>query len=251
MEVLTKEGGRFYTWCANRALQQVEPRFISSVDNGNLVCCLWTVKQGCLGAVNEPIFSKQIWRGVADHLDTLEELLRPERWDERLPLVQRLKNRVKALGSSPAKWAEALPEIERDVVALDKKLSESGSEIAWWGHELCLRLTHLRSLFYDFAPCMAPQFAKYTDTREIQNIIRSERLTLESLPRLCDALEQTVAGLLVERGISRETQSALRLLRSAIIRTNDVAASVTKRFKGLAPKAHALATAFDSVSFFH
>src|SRR5260370_9208991 len=138
MEVLTKEGGRFYTWCANRALQQVEPPLIFSVDNGNLVCCLWTVKQGCLGAVNEPIFSKQIWRGVADHLDTLEELLRPERWDERLPLVQRLKNRVKALGSSPAKWAGSLPEIGRAVVALDKNLSESASEIPCGGQKLCL-----------------------------------------------------------------------------------------------------------------
>jgi len=156
-----------------------------------------------------------------------------------------LKNRVKTLGSSQAKWAEALPEIERDVVALDKRLSESGSEIAWWGHELCLRITHLQSLFYDFAPWMAPQFAKYTDTREMQHIIRSERLTLDSLPRLCAALEQKVAGLLQERGITRETQSALHLLRSAIIRTNDVTASMTKRLKGLAAKAHDLAKGMD------
>jgi cyclic beta-1,2-glucan synthetase len=247
---MPKLDGQLYNWYDNRTLQPVEPRFVSSVDNGNLVCCLWTVKQGCLGAVNEPIFSRQVWRGVADHLDTLEELLQPERWDERLPLVQRLKIKVKALGSSPTKWAEALPEIERDVVALDKKLSESGSEIAWWGHELCLRITHLQSLFYDFAPWMAPQFAKYTDTREMQNIIRSERLTLESLPRLCAALEQKVAGLLVERGIGRETQSALRLLRSAIIRTKDVAASMTKRLKELAAKAHGLAKGMDFGSLF-
>jgi len=31
-----------------------------------------------------------------------------------------LKVRVDALGSSAAKWAEALPAIERDIVALDK-----------------------------------------------------------------------------------------------------------------------------------
>jgi hypothetical protein len=247
---MPKLNGQLYNWYDNRTLEPVKPRFISSVDNGNLVCCLWTLKQGCLGAVNEPIFSAQLWRGVADHLDTLEELLRPERWDERLSLVQRLKKRVKALGSSPAKWAEALPGIERDVIALDKKLSESGSEIAWWGHELCLRITHLQSLFYDFAPWLAPQFAKYTDAREMQTIIRSERLTLESLPRLCAALEQNVAGRLEESGMGREMQSALRLLRCAIIRTNDVAASMAKRLKTLAAKSDSLAKSMDFVSLF-
>jgi len=246
---MPKLNGQLYNWYDTRTLEAVTPRFISSVDNGNLVCCLWTLKQGCLGAVNEPIFSTQLWKGVADHLDTLEDLLRPERWDERLSLVQQLRVRVQALGSSPAKWAEALPSIERDVVALDKKLSESGSEIAWWGHELCLRITHLQSLFYDFAPWFAPQFAKYTDTRDMQNIIRSERLTLASLPRLCAAVNRKV-NVMLEDEPGGETQSALRLLRSAITRTNDVAASMANRLTAAAAKADGLAKSMDFVSMF-
>jgi len=246
---MPKLNGHLYNWYDTRTLEAVSPRFISSVDNGNLICCLWTLKQGCLGAVSEPIFSTQLWKGVTDHLDTLEDLLRPERWDDRLSLVQQLKVRVEALGSSTAKWAEALPSIERDVVALDKKLSESGSEIAWWGHELCLRITHLQSLFYDFAPWFAPQFAKYTDTRDMQHIIRSERLTLSSLPRLCAALNRKLTVML-EDGPGGETQSALRLLRSAITRTNDVAASMANRLTAVAAKADGLARGMDFVSLF-
>jgi cyclic beta-1,2-glucan synthetase len=247
---MPKLNGQLYNWYDTCTLEPVKPRFISSVDNGNLICCLWTLKQGCLGAVSEPIFSAHMWRGVTDHLDTLEELLRPERWDERLSLVQVLKKRAKALGTSPAKWAEALPAIERDVVALDKKLSESGSELAWWGHELCLRITHLQSLFYDFAPWLMPQFAKYTDARETQNIIHSERLTLQSLPRICAALDQKLAGTLDEEGSGSEMQSGLRLLRSAITRTNDVAASMAKRLTAVAAKADSLAKSMDFVSLF-
>ena len=246
---MPKMNGQLYNWYDTRTLEAVKPRFISSVDNGNLVCCLWTLKQGCLGAINEPIFSAQLWKGVGDHLDTLEDLLRPERWDERLSLVQQLRVRVQALESSPAKWAEALPSIERDVVALDKKLSESGTEIAWWAHELCLRITHIQSLFYDFAPWFAPQFAKYTDTRDMQNIVRSERLTLESLPRLCAALDRKLAVML-EEGSGSEMQSALRLLRSAITRTNEVAASMANRLAAVAAKADGLAKSMDFVSLF-
>jgi cyclic beta-1,2-glucan synthetase len=211
---------------------------------------LWTLKQGCLGAVHEPIFSAQMWRGVADHLDTLEELLRVERRDDRLSLVQELKLRVKNLGVSTAEWAEALPAIERDVVALDKKLSESGSEIAWWGHELCLRITHLQNLIYDFAPWLSPQFAKYVNTRDVQNIIRSERLTLESLPRLCAALDLKVATMLEDEDSGDAMRSALRLLRSAIARTKDVAASMAKRLSTVAAKADNLAKSVDFASLF-
>src|ERR1700676_3319622 len=247
---MPKLNGHLYNWYDTRTLEAVKPRFISSVDNGNLVCCLWTLKQGCLGAMNEPIFSPQLWRGVADHLDVLEELLRVEKWDERLVLVRQLKQRVKELRVSSADWAEALPAIERDVVALEKKLSESGSEIAWWGHELCLRITHLQSLFYDFAPWMAPQFAKYISTRDVQNIIHSERLTLESLPRLCTALDRKAAAMLEEEDSGGEMQAALRLLRSAVARTKDVAASMAKRLPAVAAKAEALAKSMDFTSLF-
>jgi cyclic beta-1,2-glucan synthetase len=247
---MPKQNGQLYNWYDNRTLQPVIPRFISSVDNGNLVCCLWTLKQGCLGAINEPIFSAHLWKGIADHLDTLEALLRPERWDERQSLVQQLKQRVQALGTSLTHWAEALPALERDVVALDKKLAESNSEIAWWGHELCLRITHLQSLVYDFAPWAAPQFAKYTDTREMQNIVRSERLTLESLPRLCAALDHKLASILREENSASEMQSALRMLRAALARTMDVAASTAKRLSRLAEKADGLAKSMDFVSLF-
>jgi cyclic beta-1,2-glucan synthetase len=247
---MPKLNGQLYNWYDTRTLEAVKPRFISSVDNGNLVCCLWTLKQGCLGAVNEPIFSAQMWRGVADHVDRLEELLRLEQRDDRLCLVQELKDRVKNLGVSPADWAEALPAIERDVVALGKKLADLSSEIAWWAHELCLRITHLQSLVYDFAPWMARQFAKYIDTRDVQNVLHSERLTLEALPRLCAALDLRVASMLEEEDSAGETRPALRLLRSAIARTKDVAASTAKRLTVAAAKADNLAKSMDFVSLF-
>ena len=247
---MPKRDGHLYNWYDNRTLEPVQPRFVSTVDNGNLVCCLWTLKQGCLGALTEPLLPNALWKGVADHLDTLEELLRPERWDERLPLVQQLKKKVKALGTSPANWAEALPAIERDVVALDKKLAESGPEIAWWGHELCLRITHLQSSIYDFAPWLVTQFAKYANTRDMQNILRSERLTLESLPRLAAALDVKLTAILEEEDAGSETHSALRMLRAAIIRSKGVAASMTKRLKIVAAQADELARNMDFTPMF-
>lgn len=247
---MPKENGQMYNWYDTQTLEPVRPLFVSSVDNGNLVCSLWTVKQGCLGALREPLFPTELWQGVTDHLHAVEEALRSARLDHPLlPAIKELKQRATDLRASQTDWSEALPSFERDIVALDKKLSEDQSalEAAWWGHELCLRITHLQSLFYDFAPWLAPQFARYCQDRGIQHIIGSERLTLESQPRLCAALDQKLRQLLQENDedSSAETHSVLQLLRSAIARTGSISSSIAKRLQRVAERADVLAKSLD------
>ena len=247
---MPRSNGQLFNWYDTRTLEPVKPPFISSVDNGNLVCCLWTLKQGCLGAVNEPLFHNALWSGIVDHLDVLEDILQKERWDERLTLVQRLRQRARALGSKLEPWAEALPELEGDAIVLDKTLSHAGGEAAWWGHELCLRFTHLQAMLYDFAPWLAPQFAKYVGEHDLLNMARSERMTLQSLPRLCAALDRKLEEILQHEEAGSEAQSALRLLRSAIARTNEIAASLSKQLTALAQKAEILAKDLSFTAFY-
>jgi cyclic beta-1,2-glucan synthetase len=240
--------GQMYNWYDTQTLEAVKPRFISAVDNGNLICSLWTIKQGCLRAASEPVFRAEIWQGVGDHLDTIEELLTAEGPDNALIAgVKDLKQRAKSLGESPAAWSEALLGFEQDVIALDKKLAAGAttSEAAWWAHELCLRITHIENLLYDFAPWLLPQFAKYCQDPALQQIVRSERLTLESLPRLCSALDQKLSRMLEEEDLNAEARPVLQLMRPAIARTNSISRSIAKRLERLAARADALAKSMD------
>jgi cyclic beta-1,2-glucan synthetase len=249
---MPKMNGQLYNWYDTRTLEPVRPRFVSTVDNGNLVCCLWTVKQGSLGAINERIFRPSIWRGLIDHLDTLEELLRLENLAHPLlSSLKALRSGVEGLGASLSDWPKALESLERDAVALDKKLSEEeASDAAWWAHELCLRITHLRDAIHDFAPWMAPQFAKYCGTDDLQKIIQSERLTLASLPRICAALDSKLAPLSEDEDCSVEAHAGLHLLRSALARSVSVAANIVKRLERLAARADALAKSLDFASLY-
>jgi cyclic beta-1,2-glucan synthetase len=239
------ENGQLYNWYDTRTLEAVKPRFISAVDNGNLVCALWTVKQGCLSSVKEPIFRAELWRGLRDHLDTIEEILKAENADPSLvDVIQDLQGRAKSLGDSPAAWSEALMGFERDVVAFEKKLALSGTiskEAVWWTHELSLRIVNLENLLYDFAPWLQPQFAKCRPDLGT----RLQKLTLESLPRLCNALDRKITRMLEERESTVETRSALQLLRSAIARTSNVSKSVATRLERVAARANALAKSMD------
>jgi cyclic beta-1,2-glucan synthetase len=238
------ENGQLFNWYDTRTLTALKPRFVSAVDNGNLVCALWTVKQGCLGAINEPIFRAELWRGLRDHLDTIEEVLKAENAEASLlDVIQDLQSRAKALGDSVAAWSEALMSFERDVVALEKKLAanETPSEALWWTHELSLRIVNLENLLYDFAPWLQPQFAKCRPDLGT----RLQKLTLESLPRLCNALDRKICRMFEERDITVETRSALQLLRSAITRTTNVSKSVTTRLERVAARADALVKSMD------
>ena len=60
--------GHFLNWYDNLTRRPLDPRFISSVDSGNLVASLWSLKQGCLELLRQPIFKNTILSGLEDHL---------------------------------------------------------------------------------------------------------------------------------------------------------------------------------------
>ncbi|MGC1833427.1 MAG: hypothetical protein WA714_10235, partial [Candidatus Acidiferrales bacterium] len=78
-ERLPKFRGHLYNWYSTRTLKPVAPLFVSTVDNGNLLCSLWTLKQGCLDAIKQPLFRPNLWQGILDNVDLLIELLSAEK----------------------------------------------------------------------------------------------------------------------------------------------------------------------------
>jgi hypothetical protein len=245
VERMPKLNGHLYNWYDTQTLDPVKPRFISSVDNGNLVCCLWTLKQACLEAVSVPIFRAEVWRGVQDFIETIEELLVAEgQGKAAITAVQELKQRISSLDGSATAWAEALPGLERDVVALSRRVPSS-SEAAWWVHELAVRIAHIENLFFDFAPWVQTQFARFSQDPKIAEAIRSEKLTLESLPRLCEAIDQKLQHSINRNEASLEHIAAVQLLRSALARSSSMAANITSRLAAVAARANVIAKDMD------
>ena len=51
---LPKYRGHLLNWYDIATLEPLEPRFVSTVDSGNLAACLWTLKQAALAFAAEP-----------------------------------------------------------------------------------------------------------------------------------------------------------------------------------------------------
>ncbi len=68
---LPKYNGHLLNWYDTDTLQPVEPLFVSTVDSGNLVACLWTLKQAVLSiAADHPSHGEQL-RRIADDSESL------------------------------------------------------------------------------------------------------------------------------------------------------------------------------------
>jgi hypothetical protein len=85
LDRLPKSGGHFLNWYDTNELTGLEPRYISSVDSGNLLASLIVLKQACLEASGHPVFSVANLDGLRDHA-------------RNVPAVRRLLNAVSAEG---------------------------------------------------------------------------------------------------------------------------------------------------------
>lgn len=72
MDKLEKQHGHLLNWYDTRSLAPLPPRYISTVDNGNLAACLVTLRQGCLDIASKPAIR---WEGLVDTLNILDTTL--------------------------------------------------------------------------------------------------------------------------------------------------------------------------------
>ena len=54
-------------------LDPLTPRYVSTVDSGNLLASLWVFERGCRDLLGAPLLSHAALRGIADTLGVLRE----------------------------------------------------------------------------------------------------------------------------------------------------------------------------------
>ncbi|HVF11281.1 MAG TPA: glucoamylase family protein, partial [Abditibacteriaceae bacterium] len=75
LDELERHEGHLLNWYNAQTLEPLRPRYVSTVDSGNLLACLWTLAQGCRESVAEPLIASSALRGLQDTLALLQESL--------------------------------------------------------------------------------------------------------------------------------------------------------------------------------
>ena len=71
IERLEKREGHILNWYETTTLRPLDPRYVSTVDSGNLAAYLWTVRIACVEAASTPLFGASILDAALDGLDLL------------------------------------------------------------------------------------------------------------------------------------------------------------------------------------
>ena len=143
--------GHFYNWYDTITLMPLAPRYISTVDSGNLAGHLLTLKQGLAGLIHAPVCSRRNLDGLLDTIGILEEEkadtpeLRAMR--DRLSGLRELAVLTPALMMAELKWLTVTAE------AIHRELSANKNEqIAWWAQKLLDQATALLEGMQGFIP---------------------------------------------------------------------------------------------------
>jgi len=103
--------GHPLNWYDTRSLEPLEPRYVSTVDSGNLAVCLITLKEGCRRAASEPVFSPDRWDGLVDTLSQLQQALGELpafAAAMAVPSCQQLIDHAKQARNRPPDWHSAI-----------------------------------------------------------------------------------------------------------------------------------------------
>ena len=107
-------------WYDTGNLEPLKPRYVSTVDSGNLAGCLLALGQGLQVPPQEPIWRCQSWQGLVDALVVLEETIETlggrelemavSRLLDCLRQIRRLVSEVRRpRRSGPNCWKSCLP----------------------------------------------------------------------------------------------------------------------------------------------
>lgn len=115
LEQLERHRGHFLNWYDTHTLEPLPPRYVSTVDSGNLAATLRILAQACRQIPAAPVLRWQRWEGVADTFALLDDFVRQLEASNKVQaaaelrqLARELRRRILQVRDEPDAWLPAL-----------------------------------------------------------------------------------------------------------------------------------------------
>jgi hypothetical protein len=214
---LPRHFGHFSNWYDTVNLRPLEPLFLSSVDSGNLVASLWTLEQGCIELLHEPILRPNALDGLRDY--------------------ERISDETTGVISSSRDLNTWLPKLLQTAAAPSSSATKQNT---WWHASLQTRLEALRGEAARFMPWYAPEFQAL---RSIAPSFGAQKIGLApyNASPFYDELERQLQLLKADASVSEEVlalatrlQAEIPLCRSRLLELASHLSALAARSRRLA-----------------
>jgi cyclic beta-1,2-glucan synthetase len=233
MERLERFRGHFYNWYDTSDLRALEPKYISSVDSGNLAGHLITLGNACREIVAAPIVNPEWIFGLEDSLALVREAVKSLPANSRSPgaaienlrdTIDRFLSELRPIPTTPtgiarilrnlAQRAEALVRCARAICDGGGDAADGIAEITIWADAVhATVLAHLRD-FESLAPwsCLTNGSA-LSDDEAIQ--LLGAKPTLATLPNDCEDALHILARRRDQYGANEDLDSLMRAVEKS------------------------------------
>ena len=238
MRKLRRHRGHFLNWYDTRTLQPLTPMFASSVDSGNLLASLWTLRQGCLDRLRQPVVQPSVVDGLLDCLRVL--------CDARLFARKRIAACEKERKSGY--WLDAITGVPLDAIEEARKAAAaSHPELTWFAEEACRRVEKLAHTLREFSPWALPEFRELRDDPAL-NLRLMDNLALGQLPEFIDGLEKRLRREIEQA--SPSTKPLYASLAEALPKAQANVTMLAEDLRTIAKRAGELADEMDFEALF-
>jgi cyclic beta-1,2-glucan synthetase len=273
MESLERLRGHFLNWYDTRTLAPLLPRYISTVDSGNLAGCLLILKQGCLEIRRSPVMK---WQGFVDTIQMLSRVLDESAISksatELKEKIDFLCNQAQTLSRpetfSPGLVVEILEDGQDELESLlwdairnseEELPTESIRGLSTWIQRVRYQLRHIRTDLQIMAPWLialadVPYLLETTGTNENLTNTWNELLstlslqpTLGEIPEICEQAREILERIFDQLEVSDSAAfSWCEVLSYDLQSAHKFATSLLNDFASLAKRAEVF---FEEMNF--
>jgi cyclic beta-1,2-glucan synthetase len=243
VERMEQYRGHIFNWYETRTLKPLEPRYVSTVDNGNFFASLLVLRQGLLEKSRSPIVGPFVLEGLAD-------TLRLARENAEGTLGRQLSSIAPLLENPPTDlfaWHERLEQLASAANGLDLGGLEHFSEPYRWGTRLKEQVEEFRVELTAICPWLVPLAdlrARNDRPRDAETW--STRLGTIMPLKYVESIAEAASEELVAAAATSSTEEARRLCRAAAEACRSSTAREIRTFaEQLADRADRIAVGMD------
>jgi cyclic beta-1,2-glucan synthetase len=259
MQRLDRFRGHFFNWYDTIDLRPLEPRYVSTVDSGNLAACLLTLDSACHLALHQPLADREMFAGVMDALVLVEEaarLLADDRRTETVTLAdltaarEALATSLRAPPADPVEWpaflatladaADTLVDIARTLTA-ERRDSERSDVLVWSQAARATIASHQRDL-----ETLMPWANLASGPTAAAVTARARLSSSPALADLADHCQTAIAEITALRDTAGHEDERMDALIGALQRSAAAAGALVRRLLAVAQTAKSL---FDATQF--
>ena len=260
LQKLDQLNGHFYNWYDTETLQPLPPRYVSTVDSGNLAACLLTLHEGLVELQRVPLLEAEQRQGIVDSLDLIigacealpadapREL---QQWSRQLQTAaEELAVALPASLAEPAAWQQATRLIEQFLATLPETparlaMNDIARPLVRKVQIVCNRLLGLANDFttlFAWQPILA-EVSQRTEWRVIGQHLAAAR-SLQEIAALPAGVTDELRALSKANGDVANCER-LTALRQAIMNSAAAAQELLTRISALATLTEQMALGMD------